>query len=216
MTHIRAILAYFLLPIALSALPLHAQSEIFKLEATASYYGKEFDGLTTSSGERFDMNALTAAHKTLPFGTLLEVTNLANGKRVTVRVNDRGPFVENRELDVSYAAAEALGMLVSGTAKVSIRKLDAQGKQENPQAGGIEAKEGEPLWRIQLGSFSSEENAERFAATLRKAGFEPALERTPSAIRVVIPRVGDSLLESTKGKLVSSGFAEMLVRREMP
>ena len=104
--------------------PLTAESEIIKLEANASYYGDEFNGQPTSSGEVFDMNAFTAAHKTLPFGTMLEVTNLANGKKVVVRVNDRGPFVEDRELDVSKAAAEALGMLDTGVARVSIRKLD--------------------------------------------------------------------------------------------
>ncbi len=108
------------------ATPSGSQAEIIKLEATASYYADEFHGRPTSSGELFDMNALTAAHKSLPFGTLLEVTNLENGRKVVVRVNDRGPFVPNREIDVSKRAAEDLDMLRSGVAKVSIRKVGVE------------------------------------------------------------------------------------------
>ena len=81
--------------LTLAALPLAAENEIIKAEATVSYYGEEFNGKPTSSGEIFDMNALTAAHKTLPFGTLLEITNLDNGRR-TKTSNVRGPFERNR------------------------------------------------------------------------------------------------------------------------
>lgn len=95
--------------------------ELLSPETYASYYGEAFDGRPTASGEIFDMNGYTAAHKTLPFGTLLEVTNLENGKKVVVRVNDRGPFVGNREIDVSKAAADSLGMLNRGIARVSIK-----------------------------------------------------------------------------------------------
>ena len=108
------------------AAPSGSQAEIIKLEATASYYADEFHGRPTSSGELFDMNAFTAAHKSLPFGTLLEVTNLENGRKVVVRVNDRGPFVPNREIDVSKRAAQDLDMLRSGVAKVSIRKVGVE------------------------------------------------------------------------------------------
>ncbi len=99
--------------------------ELISAETYASYYGEAFNGKPTSSGEIFDMNLYTAAHKTLPFGTLLEVTNLENGKKVVVRVNDRGPFVPNREIDLSKAAAAALDMLNKGIARVSIKKLDS-------------------------------------------------------------------------------------------
>jgi len=84
----------------------------------ASYYGSKFHGKMTASGEAFNMYELTAAHRTLPFGTILKVTNLANGKSVTVTVNDRGPFRKNRVLDLSYAAAKKIGMLQSGTARI--------------------------------------------------------------------------------------------------
>ena len=85
-----------------------------------SYYGKKFHGRTTANGEKFDMYALTAAHKELPFGTVIKVTNLQNGMSITVRVNDRGPFVKGRILDLSYAAAQKIGMIRTGVAKVAI------------------------------------------------------------------------------------------------
>ncbi len=103
---------------------IFAQGEIITPEAYASYYGEKFHGRLTANGEIFDMNAYTAAHRTLPFGTIVEVTNLENGKKVIVRINDRGPFVGNREIDVSKAAAAALDMLSRGVTKVSIKKID--------------------------------------------------------------------------------------------
>lgn len=90
----------------------------------ASYYARKFDGRRTASGERYDMQALTAAHPHLPFGTRVIVTNLKNRKTVTVRINDRGPFVRNRIIDVSMAAAKSLGMLNDGIVAVSVEKLD--------------------------------------------------------------------------------------------
>ena len=80
----------------------------------ASWYGEQFHGRPTANGEMFDMHALTAAHKTLPLPSLVEVTNLANGRRIVLRVNDRGPFVDDRIIDLSRGAAEALGMLQPG------------------------------------------------------------------------------------------------------
>ncbi|MGP1415584.1 MAG: septal ring lytic transglycosylase RlpA family protein [Treponema sp.] len=99
---------------------------IISADVFASYYGEPFHGRPTSSGEPFDMNAYTAAHRTLPFGTMVEVTNLENGKKVIVRINDRGPFVGNREIDLSRAAAEALGMIGQGIARVSIKRVGQQ------------------------------------------------------------------------------------------
>ena len=89
----------------------------------ASYYGRRFHGRPTASGERFDMNAMTAAHKTLPFGSMVRVTNTRNGNSVVVRVNDRGPFVRGRTIDVSRAAAEELGMVGSGRARVELELI---------------------------------------------------------------------------------------------
>lgn len=89
----------------------------------ASYYGAELHGHRTASGARFNRHAMTAAHRTLPFGTQLRVTNLSNGKSVVVRVNDRGPFVRRRVLDVSEAAARQLGFVARGTAKITYEAL---------------------------------------------------------------------------------------------
>jgi rare lipoprotein A len=89
-------------------------------EGMASYYGREFNGRKTSSGERFDMHKFTAAHRELPFGTMVKVTNLANGKSVVVRVNDRGPFKRDRIIDLSFAAGKAIRMTGTGTARVRI------------------------------------------------------------------------------------------------
>jgi len=91
-----------------------------QLEGIASYYADEFDGKTTANGETYDMNALTAAHQTLPFNTRVRVTNLDNGKSVVVRINDRGPFKGGRVIDLSLAAAKVLGMIPQGTAPVTI------------------------------------------------------------------------------------------------
>lgn len=95
----------------------------YEEEGIASWYGEEFHGRSTSSGEPYDMYAMTAAHRTLPLPSYVEITNLENGRKVVVRVNDRGPFHENRLIDVSYAAAHRLGMLETGTARVRIRAL---------------------------------------------------------------------------------------------
>ncbi len=97
-----------------------AGSETSLGQGLASFYGRKFHGRRTASGERFDMHALTAAHRDLPFGTKLRVRNLRNGKEVVVRVNDRGPFKKGRIIDVSRAAAEALGMLGRGIEKVEL------------------------------------------------------------------------------------------------
>ena len=93
------------------------------LSGTASWYGGKFHGRTTANGERYNMNALTAAHKTLPFGTKVRVTNEANGKSVVVRINDRGPFVGRRVIDLSRAAATQVGMMQSGVARVKLEIL---------------------------------------------------------------------------------------------
>ncbi len=89
----------------------------------ASYYGRRFHGRTTASGEAFDMNAYTAAHKTLPFGSMVRVTNPRNGRSVVVRVNDRGPYVRGREIDLSRAAAEELGIVRAGHGEVELELL---------------------------------------------------------------------------------------------
>lgn len=102
--------------------PVAAEEKVWKAvgQGTASYYGRELAGNRTASGERFNPNGLTAAHRTLPLGTRLRVTNVANGRSVIVRVNDRGPFVGRRVIDVSLGAAREINMVRSGTAQVRL------------------------------------------------------------------------------------------------
>jgi rare lipoprotein A len=107
--------------------PYYAQAQgadIFRQEGIASWYGREFEGCPTASGEIFDSSKLTAAHPSLPFGTMLIITNQHNNKKVTVRVNDRGPFVAARIIDVSRAAAEQLDMIITGTAPVTVESIE--------------------------------------------------------------------------------------------
>ncbi len=99
-----------------------------KYRGIASWYGDDFHGNLTSNGERYNMFSYTAAHKTLPMNTMVKVTNLRNHKSVVVRINDRGPFVPNRIIDLSYAAAKTLGMISTGTAPVEITVLGFNGK----------------------------------------------------------------------------------------
>lgn len=126
--------ATFLLPIA------HASSgnetnaaENFMLvsEGKASYYANQFHGRKTANGETFNMNELTAAHRTLPFGTWVRVTNMRNGKDVIVRINDRGPFIKGRVIDLSKQAAKELGMMNAGTANVRVEAIDPS-SEEHP------------------------------------------------------------------------------------
>jgi rare lipoprotein A len=99
-------------------------SEGYREIAMASWYGQAFQGRRTSSGEPYDMYRMTAAHKTLPLPTYVRVTNLGNGRSVVVRVNDRGPFIQGRIIDLSFVAAQRLDMVGTGTARVEVVALD--------------------------------------------------------------------------------------------
>ncbi|MEL7729287.1 septal ring lytic transglycosylase RlpA family protein [Citromicrobium bathyomarinum] len=103
--------------------PVEAEPDLWR-SGVASYYGRRFHGRRTANGERFDMNAMTAAHKTLPFGTKVRVTNPRTGKSVVVRINDRGPYAHGREIDVSRAAATQLGLIQRGHGTVELALVD--------------------------------------------------------------------------------------------
>lgn len=126
------------------------------LSGIASWYGKEFHGRPTSSGAIYDMYDMTAAHRTLPFGTMVEVKSLNNGKHIVVEVNDRGPFVKGRIIDLSFEAARQLDIVETGTASVALRVL----------LWGDRAKK-ETKYLVQVGSFSSWTNARRLQMQLQ-------------------------------------------------
>jgi len=121
----------------------------------ASWYGADFHGKSTSSGEVYDMYQLTCAHQTLPLGTMVMVTNVENGRSLELKVNDRGPFVKERIIDVSYAAAQMLGMWEKGTASVKVEVIGS-------------APELVQRFTLQVGSFVDETNAQKLAEQLRK------------------------------------------------
>ncbi len=127
-----------------------AQVQPFQQRGLASWYGKRFNGQPTASGETYNMYAMTAAHPTLPIPSYVRVKNLANGRSVVVRVNDRGPFHPGRIIDLSYAAAFKLGLLQAGSGQVELEAIV-------PGAGA-------PAVYVQVGAFSSRENAETLRA----------------------------------------------------
>jgi rare lipoprotein A len=151
-------------------------------QGMASWYGVPFNGHRTSNGEIYDMYQFTAAHRTLPFDSVVRVTNLSNGKQTEVRINDRGPFVENRVIDLSLAAARALDMVGTGTALVRIEVVSGQ----NPVAG---------FFTVQVGAFQLRENADRLRAQL-SARYSPVTIQeydspTGTFYRVRVGRVAD-------------------------
>ena len=155
-------------------------SHNFAQNGIASWYGTKFHGKRTSSGEPYDMYAMTAAHKTLPLPTYVRVTNLENQRQIVVKVNDRGPFVGDRIIDLSYTAAIKLDMTTKGTARVRIEALlpgdpDLHGAE---QAHTIKAEQlpsivssGEARVFVQVGAFSDSNNAVRMERRLREQGF---------------------------------------------
>ncbi|OOG53348.1 septal ring lytic transglycosylase RlpA family protein [Rhodanobacter sp. C03] len=135
----------------------------------ASFYGNKFHGYKTSSLETYDMYAFTAASKTLPLPSYARVTNLQNGKSVIVRVNDRGPFHEDRVIDLSYAAAVKIGIWPKGTGLVEVRGIDpGEPASELPPAAVVTSAH--PGIYLQVGAFSDADNAEKVAQRLRQAG----------------------------------------------
>ncbi|MCP3687296.1 MAG: septal ring lytic transglycosylase RlpA family protein [Gammaproteobacteria bacterium] len=145
----------------------------FVQRGVASWYGKKFHGRKTSSGEVYNMHAMTAAHKTLPLPSYVRVKNLTNGRSVVVKVNDRGPFVDDRIIDLSYAAATKLGVVGPGTAAVEVSVLNSPSQNAErpvvrtiPLAGN--AAEDAPLF-IQMGSFGSAANADNLVRELHDA-----------------------------------------------
>jgi rare lipoprotein A len=153
-------------------------SEGYKARGVASWYGKKFHGNPTSNGERYDMHRMTAAHKTLPLPTNVKVTNLSNGRSIIVRVNDRGPFVKNRLIDLSYAAAQELDMIGAGTAQVEVEALNTSYTGAITTASAVPtdkaatpiASTPEGLMYMQVGAFGEPDNAQTLARRLTDQG----------------------------------------------
>lgn len=184
-------------------------SQGYHQKGIASWYGSKFHGRRTSSGETYDMYAMTAAHKTLPLPTYVEVTNLNNGRQVIVKVNDRGPFHENRLIDLSYSAAKQLGIISQGTGMVDIRVITA-GKQPvntatSTQPPTIDAPVG--LY-LQVGAFSTSASAEQFKTKVQSQVDETVLVKSDGKLyRVRVgPLASIKYGDSLASRLLDLGF----------
>lgn len=232
----------FFLVICLFASQVFAQT-VYKEKTIASFYGADFNGKMTSNGETFNMNDFTCANKFLPFDTLLKVTNLANNLSVVVRVNDRGPFVEDREVDLSKAAAQKLDMIKSGTAQVKIEiiklgpntKLSTETAQKACEI--MERKTGKKYtipfftdknekntsqkeypkgtyWDICIASFSDKNNATSFAQKLHNDGFKNIVFQKANGItRVVLKKIPANQVKTIESELKKKGYTDYLIKK---
>lgn len=189
----------------------------YKERGVASWYGKKFHGRLTSSREIYDMHAMTAAHKTLPLPTYVRVRNLQNGKSIVVRVNDRGPFVGNRIIDLSYAAARKLDMIRDGTSIVEVTAINFDAPEGNRPTGKTRpgaaallpvATQSNRIY-VQVGAFGDRENAHRSYSILKTGGIDGALihedkSEVPAMYRVRVGPISgvtqfDTLIERLAG-----------------
>mgnify|MGYP001823047473 FL=1 len=192
----------------------------FQQRGIASWYGKKFHGRKTSNGEIYDMYAMTAAHKTLPLGTYVHVRNLDNGAEVTVRINDRGPFVQGRIIDLSYTAAKKIDIATSGTAPVVIAALEP----DNRQTPNSKDKH-EPVdyykgnFTFQIGAFSDKQNAfrlkENLAQTYKNAHVSEYDNGQERLYRVRVGRASslEQAVEYEK-TLIQHGFKDVFIVAE--
>ncbi len=179
----------------------------FTEEGIASWYGSDFHGKRTSNGEIYDMHAMTAAHKTLPMGVYVRVVNKANGREEVVRINDRGPFVRGRVIDLSYTAAKKLGVDGPGTAPV---RIEALGYLEGGGAGRptykAPASYDTGVFAVQVGAFTVAENARRLAADMQRSfGASNVQEAMVNGTRFFRVRVG-RYVSLTAAEAALAGF----------
>ncbi len=199
-----------------------ASSKDFKQKGIASWYGADFHGKKTANGEIYDMHVVTAAHKTLPFDTYVKVDNLENGKSIVVRVNDRGPFIRGRIIDLSFAAAKKLGIVEKGTAKVKIKALGTPAEtavNSNAPVKLIPANYGSGIFTFQVGAFKDRENAERLRQKLdrqyKNAHISPFDNGHDTLYRVRVGRY-DTLEEIIEAEdiLKEKGFKDIFIVAE--
>ena len=166
--------------------PMTSVSENWSEQGIASWYGPGFDGKRTASGEVYDMEDMTAAHKRLPFGTLVQVENLDNGLRTEVRINDRGPFVDDRIIDLSRAAAREIEMLGPGTARVRISVVQMSAMLTCSM--------------VQVGAFGDQGNAEAMADSLRQRQLDVVVRLGPDGLSRVFLGPYDDLERAERAR----------------
>ena len=167
----------------------------------ASWYGSKFHGRRTSSGELYDMHLATAAHKSLPLPTYAEVTNLDNGRRMIVKINDRGPFHEDRIIDLSYAAAIKLGVDKTGTARIDVRAIDIKSKKRS----AVKVADGTFL---QVGAFRKRMTADIMAGKMMAARLKPvSVQKSRGLYKVWIgPYASEAEIEASIRRVVELGY----------
>jgi len=167
----------------------------------ASWYGSKFHGRRTSSGELYDMHLATAAHKSLPLPTYAEVTNLDNGRKMIVKINDRGPFHEGRIIDLSYAAAIRLGVNKTGTARIDVRAIDVK----TTKRSSVKLADGTFL---QVGAFSKRKTANDMAGKMMAAQLKPvSVQKNRGLYKVWIgPYASEAEIESSARRVVELGY----------
>jgi rare lipoprotein A len=183
-----------------TAPPEPKPAKVRKVEkGIASWYGEPYHGRRTASGEVYDMHRLTAAHRTLAFGTVVRVTRRDTKEWVEVRINDRGPFIKGRIIDLSFEAAKRIGLDIDGVAPVKVEILDRR-HVANPTPSTPEPSHPKHCWWVQVGAFGSEDNARRAKAALEAAGESTVVMEAPGGLRRV--RVGpfDSKKKATKAR----------------
>ncbi len=184
----------------------------------ASWYGPDFNGKLTASGEVYDMNALTAAHRTLPLGTIVDVENLENGRHVRLTINDRGPFVRGRIIDLSYRGARELGVVRKGTARVRVTPIGRDERYVRYIKVSVN-EDARGKYTVQAGAFTKRENAERLLRALSAEGLEGAYISKAKVSGKVFYRVraGDfSSREKALGlarRLAYEGYGVVLMRK---
>lgn len=182
-------------------------------EGLASWYGggDGFDGKPTASGEIFDTFQFTAAHRDLPIGTIVDVTNVDTGATARVRINDRGPFVRGRIIDVSRAAAQRLGLIGPGVARVRLTIASPPPPDAPLSAASVSPTGG---WAVQVGSFAERDRADRHADRLRAAGFDVYLEGFQGLTRVKVgPLDTRADAEEKLAQVEAAGFEGVVMPR---
>lgn len=198
------------------------ESNGYREQGVASWYGAPFHGRRTSSGTVYDMHEFTAAHKTLPLPTLVRVTNLDNGRSVLVTVDDRGPFVKNRLIDLSYAAAKELGIVQSGTGRVEVEAVRTRNVLTASAAPAAEAPAQARHMFMQVGAFSDEANAARLKGSLESNGVNKVVIRYDEEVRPALYRVrigpieGSAEYDALASRLAALSIANPRLVTESP
>lgn len=182
----------------------------FEQSGIASWYGPGFHGRTTANGETYDMEAMTAAHKQLPFGSIVEVKNRDNGREARVRINDRGPFVGGRIIDLSKAAARKIGILGPGTARVRIRVV---GRSDRASSASRDAgrRAATTSYKVQAGAFGDRDHAEARLVAVRVHYRDARIESSGGLHRVILAGLSRRFAEEAARNLERHGIDAVLL-----